>query len=284
MKAATPQYQDFIQSVEITATPEEQKIIRRYYITAMVLRVISICSLLLVFFLITAHGFVIITDSNKTKSHIYTYIFAFVPAMVYGIYRASFSKKVQNVLLQECDPNRVLSLYSTLVSYAKNRNWEIHFYNLAQNLYYAGRFEDAEKVQSLLLKYCPSNKGKLYYEMIGIDLAIHRQDLEVEDVTSHCLIMAELGKKVKLKGTMYLIYSGKMRYPMCFQLFRDKKYEDLYNGIKIAITLKNSLLTEVKRNYYLYKVALLLGDNEKAEEHKKFVMQNGGTLWYPKEL
>lgn len=75
-----------------------------------------------------------------------------------------------------------------------------------------------------------------------------------------------------------------MRCPLYFQLFRDGKYEELYHGIKIAISLRNSLLSKVKQNYYLYKVALLLGDNEKADEHKKFVIQNGGTLWYRLEI
>lgn len=281
MKATTPQYQDFIQSVEISATPEEQKIIKRYHTTAMILKVISICSLSLAVLFIIANSFVIITGgSSKLRFH----ILAYVPVIIYVIYRVSFSKKIENKLLRECDPNRFLSLYSMMLSYANKRNWELHFYNLAINLYYAGRFEDAEKVQSLLAKYCPSNKGRLYYAMIALDLAIHKQDLEVEDVVHHCLIMDELRKKVHLKRVVYFICLGKMRYPMYFQLFRDKKYEELYHGIKIAVSLRNSLLGEVKRNYYLYKIALLLGDNEKADEHKKFVMQNGGTLWYPREL
>ncbi len=281
MKATTPQYQDFIQSVEISATPEEQKIIKRYYTTATILKVISICSLSLAVLFIIANSFVIVTGgSSKLRFH----VFAYVPVIIYAIYRIYFSKKIKNILLQECDPNRLLSLYSVLLSYANKRNWEVHFYNLAQNLYYAGRFEDAEKVQSLLAKYCPSNKGRLYHAMIALDLAVHRQDLELEDVVNQCLMMYELGEKVYLKGMRYFIYSGKMRYPMYFQLFRDKKYEELYDGIKVAVLFRNSLLGEVKRNYYLYKIALLLGDNEKADEHKKFVMQNGGTLWYPREL
>lgn len=62
------------------------------------------------------------------------------------------------------------------------------------------------------------------------------------------------------------------------------EYAELYNKIKLAVPFRKSMLSEVKRNYYLYKIALNLGDNEKADEHSKFIIQNGGNLWYRHEI
>ena len=57
-------------------------------------------------------------------------------------------------------------------------------------------------------------------------------------------------------------------------------YSELYDCIKNAKSKHRSKCFEVKRNYYLYRVAMLLEDWEKAEKHRNFVVEYGGTLRY----
>lgn len=96
--------------------------------------------------------------------------------------------------------------------------------------------------------------------------------------------MNQLGAQVWLKGVMRPFCIGRSQYPALLQMYQNGAYMELYNNIYHSVPIRGSLMAEVRKNYQLYPIALLMGDMEKADEHKKFVMQNGGTLWYRAEL
>lgn len=202
---------------------------------------------------------------------------------IYIWYRTKSSKRFRDILLEECDPDRALAMYTNLISYAKRqRNWELHFYNLANILYYAGRSDDVKKVQALLKKYCTTSLGNMYYEMIGAKLALYAMNREA--LQKHCSNMAELIKNVRLKGMMKFVYYEIMQYPALVQMWDNGEYVKLYNELMQAKFLKKTLSSKVKQNYYLYKVSFALNDKEKMDKHRAFVIQNGKGLWYCKEL
>ncbi|MDO5573224.1 MAG: hypothetical protein Q4G60_04500 [bacterium] len=58
----------------------------------------------------------------------------------------------------------------------------------------------------------------------------------------------------------------------------------MYYVYKNLPAYKNNTLTRVKRNYYLYDTAMRMGDTELAEQHKQYILEKGGTLWYKKVL
>ena len=68
------------------------------------------------------------------------------------------------------------------------------------------------------------------------------------------------------------------------QLYLSGSYSELYDCIKNAKSKHRSKCFEVKRNYYLYRVAMLLEDWEKAEKHRNFVVEYGGTLRYREDI
>ena len=80
------------------------------------------------------------------------------------------------------------------------------------------------------------------------------------------------------------IYTERLMYPELLQIWDNGEYTELYEIIKHTVNPRKTLLSEVKKNYYLYKVASVLGENEKADKHRLFVVENGGGLWYRKEL
>lgn len=273
MSGRTQQYTDFSKLVNIPKSVQEEKKVKNYWLTVNILKLITIGAL----------GFQIISTILDLKIKKYVFITAVVFVVIYIWYRSWFAKQFRNILLKDCDPVRGLALYGNLVSYTKRQsNWELHFYNLASLLYYAGRFDDVIRVQSLLQKYCPGNLGQLYYEMIETELALYK--MNIEEVEKHCANMQRLSKSVHLKGIIQLLYFQKMQYPVLMQMRNRGEYTELYDKIKQAVSAQRSLLIEVKQNYYLYKIASVLGDEEKMEEHGKFIIQRGGTLWYRQEI
>lgn len=58
----------------------------------------------------------------------------------------------------------------------------------------------------------------------------------------------------------------------------------LYNSVENTSVWDYVLISKVMQNYYLYRIAMLLGNKEQAAVHKNFVLENGGRLWYRTEL
>lgn len=51
-----------------------------------------------------------------------------------------------------------------------------------------------------------------------------------------------------------------------------------------TVTYGNSMLVKVKKNYFIYRMAMAMGDVQIAEQHKDFILKNGGSLWYRQEF
>ena len=75
-----------------------------------------------------------------------------------------------------------------------------------------------------------------------------------------------------------------MQYPSYVQMSQNGAYQELYNIFSKREAAAAKMSEKVRLNYRLYKIALQLGDEKKAEEHKDFVIQRGGTTRYRAEL
>lgn len=53
---------------------------------------------------------------------------------------------------------------------------------------------------------------------------------------------------------------------------------------KGTVTYGNSMRVKVKKNYFMYRMAMAMGGVQIAEQHKDFILKNGGFLWYRQEF
>lgn len=270
----TQQYKDFITTVDIDIQPEVQRSADRYYRSAMT---IKISALLLLLLAITFSIF----DSKYTYP---IYGIAFILVFLYFGYKKWNSRKIRNILLKDCEPARILSFYTALISHSRrNINWDLHFYNTCSSLYYAGRFEDVKKVLTLFPKYCPDNSSRFKYNLIWARLAYHEKDETA--LSAYCENLDKLAKIVNPKGFFRFAYMESMLYPRLLELENNKEYQLAYDmSQQKHYTYYKSILAPVKVNYFQYRMASAMGNQELAEQHKDFVLKNGGTLWYKQEL
>lgn len=269
----TSQYEAFISQIDVTGYPEEDRFVKNYWRNVRILKEAAICLLVLIV--------LSVVFDFKCKAVIQAA--AVIGVLIYIWYRRRSSRQIRDVLLEECDPGRTLARYVSLLSHAKEQSaWEMHFYNLASTLYYAGRIDDVKKTLSLMKKYYPTPLGSMYYELIEATPSLHNMDRE--GLKSHCTNMEQLSRTVHLKGTMQYVYYEKVHYPALVQMWDDGNFKELYKVIANAKFLKNTILSEVKRNYYLYMVARALGDEEKMEKHRAYVIRQGKGLWYCAKL
>lgn len=280
-KRNTKQYQDFISLVHIQSRPEEQRFIKRYVVLTTVMRTLCISWLFLALCLFILNAIKeVISDRVAFPLVMLSDICVLV---VWHIYRYCYSAKIVNTWAKDCDIVKYLGIYNELIAYAPVRsNWGVHFYNLSMGLLEAGRSEDAEKVQSLVEQYCTSHMGRFYCEMGAIELAGYRKNYE--EMEEHCRRLSSVQSKVRLTGILRTRYTNTMQYPGYVQMSQNGAYQELYNIFSKREIMTKKMSERVRLNYRLYKIALQLGDENKAEEHKDFVIQRGGTTRYRTEL
>ena len=272
-KISSLQYKKFISVIDVIQYPKEELLIENYWRNIQILKLVAVC-----FIVINTISFLLHFEFASTIQRL-----TFIYVLIYVGYRKKASKKILDILLEKCDPERALAAYANLISYAKSQsNWEQHFYNLGSILYYAGRIDDVKKTLSLMKEYCPNDRGKMYYEMIASTLVL--DDMNQESLKHHCENMKQLSNTVRLKGKMKYIYYEKMQYPALIQMWNNGNFQELYDAILNAKNFDNTTLSKVKKNYYLYQVAKALGNDDKMIEHRDYVVKNGNGLWYCKEL
>ena len=76
----------------------------------------------------------------------------------------------------------------------------------------------------------------------------------------------------------------RIAYPKLLQLYEEGNYTELYDLIAKSVSPNSSLCSEVIKQYALYRIAERAGETEKAEAHRTFVLEHGGTTRYRTEL
>ena len=285
-RSETQQYADLVSTVDIQTQPEDKKYIEQYIVSFNRIRKISLCWTMVTCLLYFLNSYMLIVGieiMSLGTAFVLAILLLLCAFLMLRIYRIRFGLKMNNIWVQDCDVVKYLGLYNELVQYESNStNWGIHFYNLGTALLAAGRVEDSENVQSLMEKYCTRRWEQFFYEMLSIELAGYKKDYE--EMEEHCKKLSQIKRRALLRGNMRVLYLEKMQYPSLVQMSRRGEYQELYNLLDQDKAMERNASAKVRKIFYLYKIALLLGNEKKAEEHKAFVLQAGGTLRYCAEV
>ncbi len=264
----TKQYSDIISMIDIDVQEEDKNFIAGYYKGAMLLKIITVSACVFALFMLL-HG---------TGEALLATFVAYLIAGIYILYRGRRRRQIHNVLINECNPQKMLSMYITMVSYTRRKTgWEFHLYNIGSALFYAGRFDDVKKILELFLKYCDTNKGKVFYEILCMRLAY--QEGDAEQLNVHDASLREMMKITKLSDTMRLLCQESTQYPLILDLESKGEYRKIYE-MYVNIYGGKGILSQVKQNYMLCRMAEKLGMEEEAQQYKAFVTEHGGGLFY----
>lgn len=140
-KHTASQYEAFISQIDVTGYPKEERFVKAYWRNMRILKAAVICLLVLIV--------LSVVFGLKCKAVIQAT--AVIGVLIYIWYRRRSSRQIRDLFLEECDPDRTFARYASLLSHAKDQSaWEMHFYNLASTLYYAGRIGDVKKTLLLM--------------------------------------------------------------------------------------------------------------------------------------
>ncbi len=271
----TIQYQDLISSVPVMITEKEQQMVNGYLRNVKLLKLVTISTLVLFLF----------TVQFQIPGHMLLLLLGMASVFLYFRYRSNSSTLFRNVLFEQCDPEKALSLFMALYAHTNTKKasvWTINFYNISRILSHWGRFEELPHIQALLKTYCDTPEGEAYQYAIGADLALHNHDLEA--LEQCCQELTRLGESSQVLKSCGWTLKQRIAYPKLLQLYEEGNYTELYDLIAKSVSPNSSLCSEVIKQYALYRIAERTGDTEKAEEHRAFVLENGGTTRYRTEL
>lgn len=284
MNAMTQQYQDILFHVNIEIRPEDRRMADRYYRIAMTLKALDIVVLVsfpIVFGLYLSRG-----SSFYEKILLAPYWAMALLCFFYLLNKKFYFRKIRSFLLTDCAPDRMLSCIMALLAHSgrkKSRSWGLHFYNVCTCLYYAGRFEDVRKILPLFPKYCPAEADRFKYELLCARLAYHEQNEQA--LYMHCHYLNGWAGRLRKRDLFYGIYQETMQYPTLLGMEKNGAWQQAYGMLRQADDAafqqkRRSMLSKVKANFLLYRMAKGLGDERCAAYHREFVLQNGGSLWY----
>ncbi|MDE7250019.1 MAG: hypothetical protein K2N82_09055, partial [Lachnospiraceae bacterium] len=243
-----------------------------YYKSAMLLKIITVSACVFALFMLL-HG---------TGEALLATFVAYLIAGIYILYRVRKRRQIRNVLINECNPQKMLSMYITLMSYGRrNTGWESHLYNIGSALFYAGRFDDVKKILELFPKYCDTNKGKVFYEILCMRLAY--QEGNAEQLNVHDASLRELMQITRLSDTIRLLCQEVTQYPLILDLENKEEYRKIYE-MYLNIYGGKGILSQIKQNYMLCRMAEKLGMEKEDQQYRAFVTEHGGGLFYASAL
>lgn len=268
----TPQYQDIQAIVNVEITEDDRRYVRGYVRMlriAIVVMLISVVTMLVLW----------VTDGPGLWLAI---IATYFMLAVYYILKHRFRTKLWSKLIVDCRPDLFLGRYlATLERAKKSKAWERHLYTVGNTLMFAGRTEDAKALLELFSKYCPNNKGRMYFTILAVSIAYKEQNMEL--LTMHIQTMEQLLGQFKANGELKVFAQEAIKHSKKLELELGGQYEELQDFISKERPPVGNLQL-VKRNYHLYKIAMGLGKTEEASEYKAVVLEKGGTTFYKQEL
>lgn len=255
-KHITQQYADFISLVEIETQPENKKFVNRFIYTARAIRIFIMSWVVIIGTLQLLNIWGITNEINALSVNMYFILLILPPSCLFlllYVYRYNKTIKIINILTQECDVVKFLELYSYLMSGSKPwNNWGVFYYNLGRGLFAAGRMEDAEKVHSLMAKYCTNTWGQFYYEMMAIELAGYKKNYE--EMAAHCQKASYVQSSLQLKAPLQSRYMEIMQYPHFVQLSNRGEYQELYNLLSQYEARAQSMAAKVSKTFIFIKL------------------------------
>lgn len=254
--------------------PDEQleKQILRYYNVATALKYLALASL--------AGAFVLgrVTGNSFVDYSLPFYILV----IVYYVYTRKFRSNIRSYQLDDCEPEKFLPVMRAFVCMGKRKKSRAqNFYNLINSLLLLGEDEKAEKCLELMDVYCDEKLALPLKHILKMDLYLYRKDFE--SIASLYLEMQKMVFDKKVPQYLEMSYNMRISYFECTSLYLQKQYEGLLNLLENLKEDPRHHLGFVRVNYYKYVIATLLGDDEKAQQYRAYVLEHGGTTWYRKK-
>ena len=133
----------------------------------------------------------------------------------------------------------------------------------------------------LFHKYCTDSKGRMCFAVLAMSIAYKEQNLE--GLRMYAQTVEQLLAQFKPNAQIKAIAQESIKNVKKLELELDGRYEELQDLFAQERPPVGNLQL-VKRNYYLYKIAVGLGKTEEASKYKAVVMEKGGTTFYKMEL
>lgn len=263
-------YKDIVSVIHIETYSSDQKALKKYRVQCILLKSVGILDLL----------FIIASLVFDLKTTVLATILAFCIVAVYWRHKGKCGKRLLNILQSKCDPVRFLSFYTLMLPHIRQEKyWEIHFFNVVCALYYAGRFKDSHKVLQVFDKYRTDIMSHFYYEWACAILAYYERN--EEELLVHCENLSHIVEHNKSKRVFSVQYEKIQLCSLYLQAEKRGEYYSIYAILshKGYFPHRCSMLEKVSAHYMMYKAAMGLGEEEAAQEHREFILKNGGTLW-----
>ncbi len=200
-------------------------------------------------------------------------------ALAYYGNRTLFSRRLRGYLTRDCDPERFLSYYSALLSSAgRQKKWESHIYNVAEGLFYLGRFDQAGELIRLYESDCKSFEGDFRHDLISTLLA--HQAGNLGELKRCAALLADEGPRMRLNGELCDELDEALALPRFLEMETDGRWQELFDAVSGAAFYRSLPLGQLKKAAYLAKAAEGMGDREKALEYRGYVREHAGTTFY----
>lgn len=183
------------------------------------------------------------------------------------------------MLQNQCDPVHFISFCGAMFAYVKKeKSWEQNFYNIGMAFCYAGRIEDAKKIVSLMDKYIITEQCLFWRRILSSEINYFEKNLE--ELQRDCEILTSVSKGIRMDKKMKFFLNTALSKFTFLNLEQQGRYQEMYDMHQSSYSYYHSMLVDVKKNYYMCQAAQWMEEYELAEAHRRFVLENGGTLWY----
>jgi len=185
---------------------------------------------------------------------------------------------LQQVLHQHCDAVKYAKIME-LLSKEKNKDEQIIRLCWAKGLYFAGEFEEAEKVLETVYAEKPALGTALLYRNIVFNCAMEgkRMDEAREAREETAKLLASAGKKQVGMVRQQLI---QMDAALAFE---EERYEEFFSLQERVLSVAVAPMQKVVAQYRMALAELIQGDTESARERLEQVAAEGGTIFVAAE-
>ena len=182
-----------------------------------------------------------------------------------------------------CHPDKGLDQYSFILQRRREKRIKIEGMYTMGGIALAnlGRMNDLCKVIKLMDINCKSLSSLVYREYFRVCVADYYSD---EEAVYDCAKVAgKLKGKLAKNKSLSRICDGIIECADNLNIKKNNK-EQLYEKTLAKLSKAKGALFNVACYHELYFLAKDLGYEDKAEEYKKFVLENGGTTWLKRSL
>ena len=247
------------------------KILRIWEVAILVVFIVSILAL-------------IKPELKIPKGDIIVPVLVAVVLIGYFFFLQKRRKYISTILLQDCNVERMLGVQRiSLLKFRGKRDRARNFYTMIKTLIMGGYTDLAEKYIDKMAEYGEPHLVRIYGAILKMELYLKLEDFRAmgREMTE----MKRINKEERITPDIIQIYrSGAVIYELANK-WDMQDYEVLLKMLeKVANASEVTNLARVCSSYYAYRTAQKMGDKEKERTYKDYVIKNGGTTFYKKEL